>query len=72
MNLYRVKIGPMPDNPARDRSGDPSGLWMTVIYKRRGPSVEDEDFQRIDQEDMTFEEARQRSATLKKQWADAD
>ncbi len=43
---------------------------MTVIYKRRGSSVFDEDFQHIDKENMSFEEARERSATLKKQWGE--
>jgi hypothetical protein len=68
MNLLRVAIEPMPDNPARNRSGDPSGLWKTVVYKRRGPSVENEDFQYIDREDMTFEEAKERAEELRRGW----
>jgi hypothetical protein len=72
MSLYRIKIEPMPDNPARNRSGDSSGLWKTVVYKRKGAYVTDEVFQHTDQEDMTFEEARERSASLKKQWAEVE
>lgn len=70
MNLYRVKIEPMPDNPAGLVSGDSSGLWKTVVYKRRGAYVDDEDFQHVDQEDMTYEEARERSAALRKEWGE--
>jgi hypothetical protein len=72
MTLYEVVIEPMPDNPVRNRSGDSSGLWKTVIYKRRGAYVTNKDFQHIDQEDMTFEEARERARMLRQQWNKED
>jgi hypothetical protein len=68
-HLYRATIRAMPDNPAGRRSGVQTGLWYVAIFKRRGLCVENEDYVRTVESDLTWDEALQLSSRLNRNFA---
>lgn len=66
--LYRATIRAMPRNPAGQRCGVRTGLWYVAIYKRRGMCVENEDFVRLADDNLEWDDALELSSALNKKF----
>jgi hypothetical protein len=58
----------MPFNPARQVTGDISGLWRVLIYRRR--AEEDEELIEIRAENLTHDQALELCEKLNKELSD--
>jgi hypothetical protein len=66
--MIRVKAEPMPGNPASERIGDKSGLWMVVIYDYGTGSYRDPNLRgRTHSENHTYEEAQALATRLERE-----